>query len=59
MERSVIRDVYASRTSFIPASTVNHFEERAWPAVPSAGEGAAPTTRLPIDIRAKLRQAWR
>jgi DNA helicase II / ATP-dependent DNA helicase PcrA len=53
------RHVYATRTRFIPASTLGLFESRSWPEASSApGVGQrGPTTR--IDIGVRLRRMWR
>jgi DNA helicase II / ATP-dependent DNA helicase PcrA len=51
------RHVYASRTRFIPAGLLGHFESRAWPAAPAA-TAAAKSARAPIDIRQRVRRTW-
>ncbi len=52
------RHLYASRTRFIPANILQHFESCAWPtAAPTAA--AAKTTQPPVDIGARMRRMWR
>jgi DNA helicase-2/ATP-dependent DNA helicase PcrA len=52
------RHVYASRTRFLPAALLPHFEERAWPA--PAGDATQPgaARRAPIDLAAQMRAMW-
>jgi len=51
------RHMYASRTRFIPAGLVEHFELCSWP--PAAPAGMAPkSARVPVDIRQRLRKTW-
>ena len=50
------RHVYASRTRFIPAAILRHFDCRTWPLA-----DAAPETKVaaqPVDIGATLRRMW-
>ena len=53
------RHVYASRTRFIPDRILDRFESGAWPKAASAGgaTGARPDVR--IDLRARMRGAWK
>jgi DNA helicase-2/ATP-dependent DNA helicase PcrA len=52
------RHVFAPRTRFIPDAILDRFD-RATPAEPCAGDGAAPRPAGPrIDIAARLRAAW-
>jgi DNA helicase-2/ATP-dependent DNA helicase PcrA len=52
------RNVYASRTRFIPASLLALFEPTTWPL---AAAGAARAASLPqrIDVGARMRGMWR
>jgi len=52
------RHMYASRTRFIPASILWHFEAKAW--VPTPADGSVPTPRQVerIDLGAKMRGIW-
>lgn len=52
------RHVYAARTRFIPNNLLKHFQRRAWPLAPPAGE-RAPSSGPKIDVRAKMRGMWR
>jgi len=51
------RHMYASRTRFIPAASLDHFESRAWPQAAS-GKGAARPARKAIDISGRVRRTW-
>jgi DNA helicase-2/ATP-dependent DNA helicase PcrA len=51
------RHVYASRTRFIPAGLLGHFESRAWPPV-AATQAAQKSARPPVDIRQRVRRTW-
>jgi DNA helicase-2/ATP-dependent DNA helicase PcrA len=52
------RHVYASRTRFIPASILEHFEQTSWPAASAApGPARGPVAR--IDIGARMRGMWK
>jgi ATP-dependent DNA helicase UvrD/PcrA len=52
------RHIYASRTRFIPAASLRHFQSCTWPpAQAGAGRATAPQ-REPVDIGAKLRRMW-
>jgi DNA helicase-2/ATP-dependent DNA helicase PcrA len=51
------RHVYASRTRFIPAGLLGHFQSRAWPPA-VAGANAAKSVRSPVDIRQRVRRTW-
>ena len=51
------RHLYASRTRFIPAVTLEHFERCAWPAAAMDGTPVKPA-RAPVDIRERVRKAW-
>jgi DNA helicase-2/ATP-dependent DNA helicase PcrA len=54
------RHIYAGRTRFIPASLLDRFETRAWPAV-EAQSGSPPS--LPreeaFDLLAKMKAMWK
>jgi DNA helicase-2/ATP-dependent DNA helicase PcrA len=49
--------MYASRTRFIPAEILCHFERRAWPLADATPE--AKVAGLPVDIGARMRRMWR
>jgi DNA helicase-2/ATP-dependent DNA helicase PcrA len=49
--------MYASRTRFIPAALLDRFEYCAWPRADAAGVSAKPT-RVPVDIRERVRRTW-
>lgn len=52
------RQVYASRTRFIPATLLQFFEVTSWPKVtPTAGERSERQVR--IDVGAKMRSMWK
>jgi DNA helicase II / ATP-dependent DNA helicase PcrA len=51
------RHMYASRTRFIPAGILRHFEICTWP-VAVAGTAATPKPRDPVDIGARMRRMW-
>ena len=51
------RHMYASRTRFIPAEILCHFERRAWPLADAAPE--AKVAAQPVDIGARMRRMWR
>ena len=52
------RHVYAQRTRFIPATILNCFESRSWPAAGSAHHAAGSRPIPPVDVRTKLRRMW-
>jgi DNA helicase-2/ATP-dependent DNA helicase PcrA len=51
------RHVYASRTRFIPANLLEHFECCAWPS-PTATQASSKSARVPVDIRQRVRGSW-
>ena len=52
------KHVYASRTRFIPASLLEHFEQTSWPAASAASDPARrPIAR--VDIGARMRGMWK
>jgi DNA helicase-2/ATP-dependent DNA helicase PcrA len=53
------RHLYATRTRFIPASILNFFESRSWPAANSAPRGAEQRQTTRVDIGARLKGMWR
>ena len=53
------RHLYAARTRFIPASILNLFESRSWPAAITAPRAASPRSTTRIDIGARLKGMWR
>ncbi len=52
------RHLYASRTRFIPAALLEHFECCAWPRAAPAQSSAKPV-RAPVDLRERIRRTWR
>jgi DNA helicase-2/ATP-dependent DNA helicase PcrA len=52
------RHVYALRSRFIPDHVLDYFEQTTWSAM-RENEGAAAQPRASIDLRARLRDAWR
>lgn len=52
------RHVYAPRTRFIPDRILRHFERCVWPRA-GAGSGAAPRPAVSVDLRARMRGAWK
>ncbi len=53
------RHVYASRTRFIPASLLAHFEPRSWPRAGADARGQPEARQVRIDVGARLRGMWR
>ena len=51
------RHMYASRTRFIPAALLDHFECSAWPRAATPGSSVKPA-RAPVDIRGRVRRSW-
>jgi DNA helicase-2/ATP-dependent DNA helicase PcrA len=51
------RHMYASRTRFIPAGLLGHFESCSWPP-PMANDARAKSARTPVDIRQRVRKSW-
>jgi DNA helicase II / ATP-dependent DNA helicase PcrA len=51
------RHMYASRTRFIPAKLLDHFECSAWPRAATPGTPAKPAL-APVDIRGRVRRSW-
>ena len=51
------RHMYASRTRFIPAALLDHFECSAWPRAAAPGSSVKPA-RTPVDIRGRVRRSW-
>jgi DNA helicase-2/ATP-dependent DNA helicase PcrA len=51
------RHVYASRSRFVPAGLLRHFEQLSWPAAPAAGEPSPPGGKI-VDLRAQVRAMW-
>ena len=53
------RHVYASRTRFVPAAVMRHFECVTWlPGMAETG-GCKDARQLRVDIGAKMRGMWR
>ncbi len=52
------RSVYASRTRFIPAPLLKHFDRETWPAAGAAPQRAAADGPR-VDLAARMRSMWR
>jgi DNA helicase-2/ATP-dependent DNA helicase PcrA len=52
------RSVYASRTRFIPAPLLRHFDRETWPAAGAAPQRAAADGPR-VDLAARMRSMWR
>jgi DNA helicase-2/ATP-dependent DNA helicase PcrA len=53
------RHVYASRTRFIPAAVMQHFECMTWPPATVADGGRQDVRHVRVDVGAKMRGMWR
>jgi DNA helicase II / ATP-dependent DNA helicase PcrA len=53
------RHVYASRTRFIPAALMQHFECMTWPPAAVAAGGRQDVRHVRVDVSAKMRGMWR
>ena len=53
------RSVYASRTRFIPAPLLKHFERQTWPEAGPAGARIAAADGARVDLQARMRAMWR
>jgi len=53
------KHLYASRTRFIPAGIVGHFELRSWPAAGRASPADGRRTTATVDLGARMRGMWR
>jgi DNA helicase II / ATP-dependent DNA helicase PcrA len=53
------RHVYASRTRFIPAALMQHFECVTWPLATAAVGGRQDVRQVRVDVGAKMRGMWR
>jgi DNA helicase-2/ATP-dependent DNA helicase PcrA len=53
------RHVYASRTRFIPAAVMQHFECMTWPLATVAAGGRQDIRHVRVDVGAKMRGMWR
>jgi DNA helicase-2/ATP-dependent DNA helicase PcrA len=51
--------VHATRTRFVPASLLAHFEQQTWPAAAAAAANREPAPEARLDIGARLRAMWR
>jgi DNA helicase-2/ATP-dependent DNA helicase PcrA len=52
------RHIYASRTRFLPAGLMPHFECVTWP-VAAAADGRQDARLVRVDVGAKMRGMWR
>jgi DNA helicase II / ATP-dependent DNA helicase PcrA len=53
------RHVYASRTRFIPASLLKHFECMTWPQSGALARERLVARTVRIDVGARIRKTWR
>jgi DNA helicase-2/ATP-dependent DNA helicase PcrA len=53
------RQVYASRTRFIPATLLQFFETGIWPAATAAADGRIDARQVRVDVGARMRGMWR
>jgi DNA helicase II / ATP-dependent DNA helicase PcrA len=53
------RHVYASRTRFIPASLLKHFECTTWPQSDALARERFAARKVQIDVGARMRGMWR
>jgi DNA helicase II / ATP-dependent DNA helicase PcrA len=53
------RHVYASRTRFIPAALLQHFECTTWPVAATGPNGRLDTRTVRVDVGARMRGMWR
>ena len=53
------RHVYASRTRFIPAPLLQHFECKAWPVATAEQYARTDARQVRIDVAARMRGMWR
>ena len=53
------RHVYASRTRFIPASLLKHFESTTWPQSDALARERVAARKVRIDAGARMRGMWR
>jgi len=53
------RHVYATRTRFIPAPAMQHFECVTWPVATTEARGRTDARQVRIDVSAKMRGMWR
>ncbi len=52
------RHVFASRTRFIPAPLLKHFDRQSWPLAPPE-PAARPSEGPKVDLAARMRAMWR
>ena len=53
------RHVYASRSRFIPAAIIEHFEQASWPEPAANGETALGEAIPAVDLTERMRAMWR
>jgi DNA helicase-2/ATP-dependent DNA helicase PcrA len=51
------RNIFASRTRFIPGSILDRFESCTWPLQGNAGQGAHPRD-VRVDLKSRMRGMW-
>ncbi len=51
------RHLYASRTRFIPAALLEHFECCGWSPA-AAADAPRQHPRVPVDLRKRVRKSW-
>jgi len=50
--------VYASRSRFLPAAILGHFEQSSWPAPAANGQGPESAVAA-VNLAAQMRAMWR
>jgi len=53
------RHVYASRTRFIPAMLLQHFDNRTWPVAKPGQQSSSGPRQVRLDVGARMRGMWR
>jgi DNA helicase II / ATP-dependent DNA helicase PcrA len=53
------RHVYAARTRFIPPAILDRFDVCTWPSAKAHSEARRPSVPATIDLKARMRAAWR
>jgi DNA helicase-2/ATP-dependent DNA helicase PcrA len=53
------RHVYASRTRFIPTAILDYFDATSWPRANAPNEAIRPAFPHGVDLKARMRAAWR
>jgi hypothetical protein len=50
---------HASRSRFIPAAILGHFEQSSWPTPAAGGEAAIAPAAAAVDLTEHMRAMWR